>query len=318
MFSVATQEAIDAVDLSDNNSKVMFTKFQMGDLVATLPNLDTIANFDFSTFNTQEFLSENLNLKYEGDEDQIKYNVVALDRVVLKCYAPPEIADTFKFDCVMLYAELDGEEFIFSWHYYQVLNPKFNIEQTEGGMRYYFLLTLDLANIAESFDFSNLVQEEVTFLDAEDWFGLPPAHKELKDQAILHKHFNTPNSTPHLVINTQEQWYGTPMSTVILDGIDRDLLLPMVGNFFPIVDQTIPEGYMAYLKEDGSFHLDHQGNELMIEVPYNGADTLEYEGDILEYQGTTIVVPRPAPALTYQVDSNNYPLRDEDGNLIPV
>lgn len=318
MYSIATNEAKEALSLANSTNKIQVTKFRLGDITPSLPNLTTNPDTDVSTLNSQVFLNNNLVVKYEGDEDQISYNPVNPNRVVLKCYAPPHIADTFRYDSVLLFVEHDGEEFIFSLHYYNQLNPKFNIEQTEGGMQYYFLLTLELSNINDLFDFTNLNRQEVTFLEGDDWYTLPVAHKELKDQGILQKHHNTPNSNPHLIVNSNEVWYGTFMRPVIMDGISRDLLLPMVGDYWPIVNQTIPDGYRAKLNEDGSFVHDRDGNELMERIPHAGYYVLEIDGVPQLYNGREILIDRPLPDYPYEVDGNNYPLRDGNGQLIPA
>lgn len=274
MLTLLTTAGIRAVTRARKESlKIKFSSFQVGFLEGELPDLRGIQHPNYS-FTEDEVGSEDLQwlfnsfeTKFQGEEAGMTVMPVSHVGLNIKCYVPKE-TDYWRFNCVILFAEIAGEVIPFCYSYYLVDNPKLSMDQTGGGMRYYFVLQLRAKNRDSLFDYSNLASEVPTFDRFDSVYDLDYAIRENKDQFIVKTMPTFTHTdgytTPHLVINTREQFYGTALTRVEMGtGLQEDLVISGGKALSELPLGGVPEGWELAKTAEGKSIISRSGRQMI-------------------------------------------------------
>lgn len=252
MFSVPTNLANQMIAQARNTvQQIKLTGFDIGVLAGTLPDLREVKfdpNFaSYPNLRDETLLTTNFTGHWYGAATgSISYIPRGPTTVLLKCFVPADTVE-FRFNAVIIHAECDTLSGPFMVNYYLKENPKFNLEHSKGGMRYWFQLMLRANRLSDKFDFSNLTTENPTFLHSASNLDIGPAMNVGHDQAILDSHDAMPKTLrPHIAINSAEQWFGQPMLPLTLGTDVADSI--RIGNgsketYVLMPGQDMPAGY---------------------------------------------------------------------------
>lgn len=269
MFSILTTNGQDVIDLADSTiDKIQITGFKVGDFAVSTPDLKLEEDGDLTDYpnlRDASYIETNFASKYDGTDLTITYVPISTDTISLKFFLPQDVA-MFNFNSVLIYVTINGNESLLSLHYTLHYNPKFSTVTNRAGTKYYFMLNLKVANRDDRFDFSNLEVVPPEFDVVASIFDLPFAPYKEHDQFILEKHEQSTHVGPHVVFNSQDQFFGAPLYQIPMTGGTAPVLIPADdGQYYSHnPNEDVPVGFEYLLDEDDNQVISRLGDPIIV------------------------------------------------------
>lgn len=249
------------------NSRIRFTRYAVGILNQSLviDRQQQLANTmrDPNAIFIADSFVNSFTEKYTENADEITCSLMDDTKFALKLYVPAD-NPYFKFNAVVVYAKRDtGPEFPFLLSYSLDTNPKLSTTINRFGMRYFYMVQLELRARDERLDLTNLDRETPDFLQIQE-ADLPNAFNMKQDQVIIDKHQMMPPQYKVFAVESQGQHWGIPAQPWAEDMFSSKLELdgelvtfngepiivgtnPQEGNFFPLnqIEPPLPWGSPA-------------------------------------------------------------------------
>ena len=230
MFTLISNSAKSSIIyINDHvNSRIQFTRYEVGLLASSLviDRRNQLANTmrDPNAIFIADSFINSFSSKYSGAASDMTCSLMDETKFALKLAVPAD-DPYFKFNAVVVYAKRDnGPEFPFLLSYSMDINPKLSTTYNRFGMRYFYMVQMELRLRDQRLDLSNLEHEVPDFLQIQE-AQLPKASEMKQDQAIVSNHQMVPNGYKVFAVESLGQTWGVLAQPWTYDGYEEKLVV---------------------------------------------------------------------------------------------